>query len=51
MKKLSDDEIIKTYQLIQNYYDQFLKKYGVIIPKLRKDESGNYSKDVLTFIK
>jgi len=33
-KKLSKNEIKKQYSLIKEYHEKYLKKYGVVMPKL-----------------
>lgn len=48
MTKLSSKEIIDTYNIILNYYNKFLKKYGVILPNLYK--GNGYTKDALVLI-
>ncbi len=47
-KKLSDDEIKNTYEMIRSYYDNYLKPYGVKLPKLTG--SAGYIKDALTLV-
>ncbi len=46
MKRLSDEEIKKIYDMICKYYEKYLKRYGVKLPKLT-DTEGNYTKDAL----
>ena len=47
-KKLSDDEIKNTYEMICSYYNNYLKPYGVKLPKLIG--SAGYIKDALTLV-
>jgi len=48
---MNEKEIETTYDLIKSYYEKFLKKYGVKLPKLR-DKNGKFTKDalVLTYL-
>jgi len=48
MERLSDDEIKRIYQMICNYYDKYLKQYGVKLPKLIS--AKGYTKDALILI-
>ena len=48
-KKLNKQEIKKAYELLSNYYEKFLKDYGVQLPKL-KNAKGKYTKDALALI-
>jgi hypothetical protein len=41
-------EIEKIYNLIKNYYNKYLKKFGVHLPSLKKENS--YTKDALTLV-
>ncbi len=45
-QEMSIKEIETTYELIENYYERYLKKYGVKLPKLR-DKNNNFTKDAL----
>jgi hypothetical protein len=45
---MKEDEIYKTYIMIKDYYTKYLKKHGVILPKLKKGDK--YTKDALTLI-
>jgi hypothetical protein len=49
MRKLSDNEIKRIYEMICEYHDKCLKQYGVKLPKLT-DNKGNYTKDALVLI-
>ncbi len=49
MKRLSDKEIREIYAMIYKHYNNYLKQYGVKIPKLT-DKEGNYTKDALVLI-
>lgn len=46
--KISEEEVQKTFKLITQYYEKYLKDYGVKSIKL-KDSKGNYTKDALVF--
>lgn len=46
---MNEKEIETTYDLIKSYYEKFLKKYGVKIPKLR-DKNGKFTKDALVLV-
>ncbi|MEW6774442.1 MAG: hypothetical protein AB1304_10650 [Bacteroidota bacterium] len=46
---MNDSEIEATYDLVKKYYNEYLKKYGVQLPKL-KDKKGNYTKDALVLV-
>lgn len=48
-KKLSKSEINKQYKIIKSYYERFLKKFGVKLPKL-KNVDKKYTKDALTLV-
>ena len=47
---MTDREIERLYALIKQYYEKYLKKHGVILPKLRRN--GEFTKDalVLTYL-
>lgn len=49
MKRLSDEEIKKIYDMICRYYERYLKQYGVKLSKLT-DTEGNYTKDALVLV-
>lgn len=44
---MNENELLKTFNLIKNYYEKYLKKYGVKNIKLQ-DKKGNFTKDALT---
>lgn len=46
MKRLSDKEIKKIYNMVCEYYEKYLKQYGVKLPMLI-EKRGNYIKDAL----
>ncbi len=45
-KTLSKNDIIKQYGLIKKYYDKYLKKYGVVLPRLY-DKNKKFTKNSL----
>lgn len=47
-KKLSDNEIKKTYKMIDSYYDKYLSQHGVKMPRLTGTEG--FTKDALVLI-
>jgi predicted restriction endonuclease len=47
--KLSDEKIKKIYDMLCEYYDKYLRQYGVKLPKLT-DKEGNYTKDALVLV-
>ncbi|MGI0439526.1 hypothetical protein ACRE1S_03225 [Helicobacter himalayensis] len=47
--KISEEEILKTFNLITQYYEKYLKSCGVKSIKL-KDSKGNYTKDALVLV-
>ena len=49
MKRLSNDEIKKIYEMISKNYNKYLRQSGVKLPKLT-DIQGNYTKDVLVLV-
>lgn len=49
MKKLSSADINSTYEMIQQHYDKYLKKYDVKLPKLT-DAYKRYTKDALVLV-
>ncbi len=49
MNKLSNDQIIKQYKLIKQFYDKYLKKFGVDLPKLI-DSNKKFTKNALTLV-
>jgi len=48
-KKLSKSEIEKQYSLIKKYHEKYLKKYGVIMPKLY-DKKKEFTKNGLVLV-
>lgn len=46
---MTDEDIHATYQIIEAYYNKYLKPYGVKHVNL-KDKNGNYTKDALVLI-
>lgn len=46
--KLSDAVVEKTYEIIRNYHEKYLKKFGVKMPKLKNSEG--YTKDALILV-
>jgi len=48
-KTLSKNEIIKQYILIKKYYYKYLKKYGVVLPKLY-DKNKKFTKNALALV-
>lgn len=46
---MNEQEISKTFELITEYYEKYLKDYGVKSIKL-KDSKGNYTKDALVLV-
>ena len=49
MKRLSEDEIKRIYEMIRKYHDKYLKQHGVKLPSLT-DKQGNYTKDALVLV-
>jgi hypothetical protein len=49
MRKLSDEEIKKIYDMICEYYEKYLKQYGVKLPKLI-NKKGEYTKNALVLV-
>ena len=49
LNKLTHNEISNIYKTISEFYEKYLKKHGVIIPKFT-DKKENYSKDLLTLV-
>lgn len=47
--KISQQQIIEQYNLIKNYHDKYLKKYGVKMPTLYNSQ-GNFTKNALVLI-
>ncbi len=48
VKMLNDDQIKRTYNLVKEYYNKYLKKYNVKIPQLKNH--GKYSKSALALV-
>lgn len=48
MLQLTKEEIKLTYDLIKEYHEKYLKKYGVKLPKLFNET--RYTKDALTLV-
>ena len=48
IKNLGNKEIKKTYNLVKDYHDKYLKEYGVKMPRLK--HGGNYSKTGLALV-
>ncbi len=46
---MTDKEIEELYQLVKKFHEEYLKKHGVRLPKL-KDVKGNYVKDALVLV-
>jgi len=49
MKRLSDEEIKKIYDMICKHHEKQLKQYGVKLPRLT-DSEGNHTKDALVLV-
>ncbi|KPJ55671.1 hypothetical protein AMJ49_06610 [Parcubacteria bacterium DG_74_2] len=47
--KLLKSDIIKQYILIKKYYNKYLKKYGVVLPKLY-DKNKKFTKNALVLV-
>lgn len=47
--KLSKNHIIRHYGLIKNYHGKYLKKYGVVLPKLY-DKKKRFTKNALALV-
>lgn len=45
---MNDEQILKTYSLIEKYHNSHLKQHGVKLPKLK--QGGKYTKDALTLV-
>lgn len=48
-KRLLKGEVIKQYKLIKAYHDKYLKKYGVVLPKLY-DGKKRFTKNALVLV-
>ena len=48
MKKLSDDEIQGTYDLLKEYHEKYLEKHGVKLPTLKQRD--RYTKSALVLV-
>lgn len=48
MIHLSDEQINKTYNLISQYYNKYLKNHGVVLPNLFR--GTNYTKGALVLV-
>jgi hypothetical protein len=48
-KTLSKNEIIKQYQLIKEYYNKYLKRYRVVLPRLY-DKNKKFTKNALVLV-
>lgn len=48
MIRLTNEEIKLTYDLIKEYHEKYLKRYGVKLPRLFNGNS--YTKDALTLV-
>ena len=47
--KISREEINQIYKLVSDHYVRFLKKFGIVLPKL-KNSSGKFQKDALALV-
>ena len=47
-RSLSEKEIKESYEMIQSYYDKYLKRYGVKLPRLKGTKE--FTKDALVLI-
>ena len=45
---MNDSKINEVYQYITEMHNKYLKKYGVVLPNLKK--KGKYTKDALTLV-
>lgn len=48
MRKLSDKQILKQYDLIKKYHSDHLKEFGVRMPNLKRE--GKYTEKALALI-
>jgi len=46
---MKDKEINEVYEIVKEYYEKYLKKHGVKLPKL-KNGKGEYTKDALVLV-
>ncbi|MEA3272632.1 MAG: hypothetical protein U9P90_03105 [Patescibacteria group bacterium] len=47
-KRLTNEEIEKTYKMIKKFHNKFLKKHGVKLPKLK--QKNKFTKDALVMV-